>query len=292
MILGTLVAGLAAAVQINYNPDVVVHDSYMAGDPGEVRLLGVCDLQSQETRCWSPNGTENAELESAVRGPQGDAPRRQDPIKGDTKQPRDRVLAFRFPEATPFNHNTARSSAFWSVGLKFLTQIRGFPQTHPGYEDEYFYCEEMPAKKTTNVFVKIARDFIQPVTIPLKASAQQGKVAITSIVKNKAKGWEVLIKVAGDSSKSDFKVNVEPVDEQGNGLTSVAESQLPVQAIKGPIGNGRNPFRPIGTLGPYSKSRKCRIWTARIDPILIPNLYVTCTRIQNVEFKEIPLDPN
>lgn len=291
VILGALVAGFAAAAQINYRPDVIVHDTYMANDPGEIRLLGVCDLQSQETRCWNPSGTENTELETAVRGPKGAAPRSSDPIKPEANQPKDRVLAFRFPETTPRTHNTTRASAFWSDGAKYLTQIQGFPQTHLGFEDEFFFCEGIPAQKTTSVFVRIARDFVPPTTIPLKTGAKQGRLLIATIARNKQKGWEVLLKLGGDGPKSELTINVEPVDVLGNRLTSVAESPLPVTAPKGPIGNARNPFQPIGWLAPYEKSRKGRIWTSRIDPILIPFLRVSCTHTENVEFKDILLDP-
>ena len=287
MILAMLVAGVAAAIQVDYTSDVVVHDAYMKGDTGEVRLLGVCDIQSQEIACWDPDGNPNSSLSETVKGPKGDVPR--DPHRVTSEPTIQRLLAFRFPDTKPGTHNTLRKGPFWDSNHNYLTQVRWFPQTHPDYQDEYFLLESKPTQTKASVLVTISRDAYSPITLPLKPNSEQGIVSIGSLQATKKNTWEVLLKVAGDNERPKLEVNVQPVDSQGYDLASVAETQTPVRAPNIAI-PGRNPFRPIGHISSYQPKLGGRIWTSVTNPRLIPKLHIWFNRISNVQFKDIPLD--
>ena len=289
VILGLSLVGVAAAFQVDNIPDVLVKGTYLPGDPGEVRLLGVCDIQSQKPGCWDAEGNPNPTLWDTVKGPKGQVPTdtNQVPHPSATQ----RLLVFRFPDTNPNTHNTLRMGPFWAPNHEYLTQVRWFPQTHPGFQDEYFLLESAPTQNKASVTVAISRDAYTPVTLPLKPNTQQGIVSIGKIQATNKNTWEVLLKVSGDNEGPKLVVNVQPVDNEGYDLAYVAERQSPVRAPNHAI-PGRNPFRPIGHIGPYEAQLGGRIWTSITNPHSIPNLHLWFNRITNVQFRDIPLNPN
>ena len=311
ILLSAVVAGAGQVFRQSFVADDTVTDSYFSTDPGEIRLVGVCDPLKPSLKCWGLNAKPSAELEKEVLSEidVNSTIRRNGPAVIPFQfRRKNRILVFKLPINKPGLFR-ASISGFYDTDGNQLNQLTYGYDANSSTKLELFNFHAPRNSTKSAIHLSLSIPLRGTVELPpnsvTEASDADKKVSITRTLSLKpqdvrwyqgGRGWVVLFKLEGDSLRSRVHMHVESINAKGQPINEVDLNGMPRPQIIYKPGTpippnfGGRRFIYQTDPGVFDPQTGTRAWQTQVNPSAVHHYRITFSTDRSVEFQNIPLD--
>jgi len=320
------VVGSFGVTQTKIEPNAVVTDLYFTPDHYPIKLLGVCDVQSDSAACWDTtrklNDSISGQVTEILMGEWG-AKGHFGAVIPYLFQQKNRLVVFEYPAQAEKTYMTRFYPHLTSPKNDIDYGVHQFGFAKGATKFKCLPITASPDTSTASVLVDViydrTRSFDMPFRIGGTATSDGVSISIESVdeikehvetyktksTKNRGTrqrlvpiGWNILFKISDDSIRLKRTLEVEPLDSKGQPILWVNKTGRPGKPVPAALKlyNERGlyaesqGFKPVG-YSRFDEARQLRKWELPVDPSFVFGLRIKFMEEKTVEFHDVPLDP-
>jgi len=280
---------------------------------GEIRVLGICDIQEQGVSCWDIGGRRSEDLATQVTSSLND---KKQPFNANGLdipfhfRRKNRVLLVEVPSNAYGSERDVRLQRISTPTTENMRDLRQFRSQNAPTMIQYLDMDADEKASTTSLSATFFSKEGHAIELHAAAGATgtTGKTTVTieSIKPNDgqtgpmffgpSKSWNVQLKFSGEVPSSELDVQSEALDAGGNPISFVDGNSRPAKAPTGPNVFTRqqapNIYPVFAFAQPQYQPESTRTQLSLIvDPKYVTTLRIKLSTPKTVEFKNLPLDP-